>query len=152
MTLPASFPLSMSQVATELGISLPLSIEDSRVLALAGVTAPPVSFSNLLGKAASFTGNVSITQVQEFLIAGNPNAPFFSGTLDEIGMTTNSGDQIRVASSPVSFWTGSITLTNNTTGASMTLPYLGSGIWGATDTTGGQLVRVNHTDSFTVNY
>jgi hypothetical protein len=152
MTLPSSFPLSMSQVASELGISLPLSLTDSRVLALGGKTAAPISFSDLLGKAASFTGNVSITQTGEFLISGDPNAPFFSGTIMEIGMITNAGDAIRVGTSPASFWTGSITLRNNTTGASMTLPYLGSGQWGATDTTGGQLVRVNETDNFTIDY
>lgn len=149
MTLPASFPLSMSQIATELGISLPLSLEDSRVLMLAGKTAAPISFSDLLGKAASFTGNVAVTQVQEFLLAGNPDAPFFGGTIDEIGLRTNAGTQVQVETSPESLWTGSIALINNTTGVSMTLPFLGGGAWGAADTTGGRLVRIA-TDNFTI--
>lgn len=52
MTLPASFPLSMSQVATELGTTLPLSLLDPDVVALAGLSGPPVSMSDLLGKSA----------------------------------------------------------------------------------------------------
>jgi hypothetical protein len=51
MTLPASFPLSMSQVATELGVALPLSLNAPNVLTLAGLGAPPISMSNLLGKS-----------------------------------------------------------------------------------------------------
>lgn len=154
MTLPASFPLSMSQIAAELGISLPLSLDDSRVLMLAGKTAPPISFSDLLGKAASFTGNVAITQIQQFVFAGNPNAPFYGGTIGLIKLTTNSGNAIDVVASPDSLWTSSIVLANNTTGVSMTLPYLGNSggsTWGATDTTGGQLIRNGHTDNFTIH-
>lgn len=53
MTLPASFPLSMSQVAAELGTTLPLSLLDPSVVALAGKSGPPVSMSDLLGKSAN---------------------------------------------------------------------------------------------------
>ena len=53
MTLPASFPLSMSQVATELGVALPLSLDAANVRSLAGVATGPISFSNLLGKSSA---------------------------------------------------------------------------------------------------
>lgn len=151
MTLPATGPISMAQVATELGISQTgLSLNTTLVRQLAGVLSGAISMENLLGKAASFTGNVATTQVQQFLIAGNPNAPFFSGTLAQIGLRTNAGTQVQVETLPVSFWTSNIALINNTTGVSMTLPYLGSGVWGTPDTTGGRIIRNNANDNFTI--
>lgn len=52
MTLPVSGPISLGDVAAELGIGLPLSLGDSRVLALAGKSAPPISLSDLYGKSS----------------------------------------------------------------------------------------------------
>lgn len=53
MTLPASFPLSMSQINTELGraTNANTSLLESAVRTLAQVPSGPVSYSNLLGKA-----------------------------------------------------------------------------------------------------
>ena len=59
MTLPATFPLTMSQVAAELGTTLPLSLLDPRVVSLAGKSGPPVSMSDLLGKSA-FNGDTTM--------------------------------------------------------------------------------------------
>lgn len=59
MTLPSSFPLSMSQVAAELGKSLPLSLLNPDVVALAGKSGPPVSFSDLLGKSSGFPSTMT---------------------------------------------------------------------------------------------
>lgn len=58
MTLPASFPLAMSQVNTELGraTNATTSLLESAVRGLAGVPSGAVSFSNLLGK-----GNLTAT-------------------------------------------------------------------------------------------
>lgn len=42
MTLPSSGSISMNMIATELGLNLPLSLTDSRVINLAGKSAPPV--------------------------------------------------------------------------------------------------------------
>lgn len=49
MSLPNSGPISLGDVAAELGIGLPLSLGDPRVLALAGKSAPPISLSDLYG-------------------------------------------------------------------------------------------------------
>lgn len=57
MTLPTSGAITIGQVATELGASLPLSLGDSRVLQLAGKSGAPISLSDLYGKSAlSITG------------------------------------------------------------------------------------------------
>jgi hypothetical protein len=52
MTLPASGSISLGDVAAELGAGLPLSLGDSRVLALAGKGALPISLSDLYGKSS----------------------------------------------------------------------------------------------------
>lgn len=52
MTLPASGPISLGQVAAELGIALPLSLGDSRVRTLAGVPSGPITMGQLRGKSA----------------------------------------------------------------------------------------------------
>jgi len=52
MTLPTSGPISIGMVAAELGISLPLSLGDPRVRALAGKPSGPISLGDLRGKSA----------------------------------------------------------------------------------------------------
>lgn len=54
MTLPASFPLSMAQINTELGraSNATTSLTETSVRNLAGVASGAISFSNLLGKAS----------------------------------------------------------------------------------------------------
>lgn len=52
MTLPASGPISLGMVAAELGISLPLSLGDNRVRALAGNILGSISLGDLYGKSA----------------------------------------------------------------------------------------------------
>lgn len=52
MTLPSSGPITMAQVAAELGISASgLSLDDSRVRTLAARPAGAISFADLLGKS-----------------------------------------------------------------------------------------------------
>lgn len=53
MTLPTSGPISIGMVAAELGISLPISLGDSRVRALAGVPTGPISLGQLRGKSSN---------------------------------------------------------------------------------------------------
>lgn len=53
MTIPASGPITLGQVAAELGIGLPLSLGDSRVRTLAGVPSGPISLGQLRGKSAA---------------------------------------------------------------------------------------------------
>lgn len=56
MTLPTSGPITIGMVATELGISLPLSLGYTRVRALAGIPSGPISLGNLRGKTAGGGG------------------------------------------------------------------------------------------------
>lgn len=53
MALPASGPISLAQVRTELGLSGPISLGQSQVRSLAGVASGPISLSNLHGKSAA---------------------------------------------------------------------------------------------------
>lgn len=53
MALPSSKPISLSQVASELGVGLPISLTQASVRALAGVSSGQISLSDLLGKSAS---------------------------------------------------------------------------------------------------
>lgn len=56
MTLPASFPLTMTQIATELGTTLPLNLLHADVRALAEQPSGDVAYSDLLGKSAGGGG------------------------------------------------------------------------------------------------
>ncbi|MGG1943188.1 hypothetical protein AB1286_33150 [Trinickia sp. NRRL B-1857] len=132
MTLPASFPFSMSDVATELGLTLPLSINHPWVIALAFKSALPVSFSDLLGQSGHFDGNVTGNGG-----GGTSSAPFptgskfFGGTLSVI--TDQSG------SITLSFlippggvypnWTGNIKVVNVTAGLSVVLTKSNLSTW-----------------------
>lgn len=56
--IPASGPVTLGQVAAELGIALPLSLGDARVRGMAGVPSGPISLGQLRGKSSvSATGN-----------------------------------------------------------------------------------------------
>lgn len=147
MTLPASFPLSMSQIASELGRTLPLSLLDSWVIALAGKSGAPVSFSDLLGKTARFDGNGTISQIGQFQYqAALPNPPFFGGTLAVIQETTSTVGII--ANSPYPNWTGKLSVKDNTTGQSKVLTYGGSGTWTASGSIG--IFGSSGTHNFTI--
>lgn len=61
MTLPTSGPITLGQVAAELGIARPLSLGDSRVRSLAGVPSGPISLGQLRGKSASTPLNATGT-------------------------------------------------------------------------------------------
>lgn len=79
MTLPATGPISMSQVATELGISATgLSLNDSRVRALAGKPSGAISMADLRGKSAVIrepaTGDNYSTSSPTYFVA-NLNTP-----------------------------------------------------------------------------
>lgn len=51
----------MSDVAAEIGLSLPLSLNHPTVLTLAGKSGLPVSMSDLLGKSGGYTGPLVTT-------------------------------------------------------------------------------------------
>jgi hypothetical protein len=134
MTLPAAFPLSMSQIATELGLSLPLSINHPWVIALAGKTALPVSFSDLLGKSGHCNASGTVRMDAGggnifYLVNVVPNVQFFDSQISQI-IEQQIGPPIGVtaANTPTAY-TGSLIVTNTTLNRSSVLTYVGSGEW-----------------------
>ncbi|MGF6777826.1 hypothetical protein [Paraburkholderia sp. GAS334] len=155
MTLPASFTLSMSQIAAELGLSLPLSLNHAWVEALANKSGLPVSFSDLLGKTGRFDGNISIN------VTGFGPFPsgstLFGATLSQITGGYNGATLLTVE---IDFnngtwppnYTGNFKLTNNSTGASCVLSQL---IPGASNTWRNSsppqnIIRKGQTDSYNI--
>lgn len=62
MALPSSGPITMAQVAAEIGISASgLSLDDSRVRTLAGRPSGSISMSDLLGKAWAYANFLGIS-------------------------------------------------------------------------------------------
>lgn len=159
MTLPASFPLSMQQVAAELGLSLPLSINHPWVIALAGKAALPVSFSNLLGQTGSFNGSVTF-RMGSGVAFGNVTSITSVGSLfgapisylDNMGDTSGASARINFSSPPN--WSGKIVLTNQSAGATAVLTKQDSLTWftgsGAAGTFPGGLLGAGGTTSATM--
>ncbi|WP_217589721.1 hypothetical protein [Burkholderia sp. GbtcB21] len=148
MTLPASFPLSMSQIAAELGRSLPLSLLDSWVVALAGKSGAPVSFSDLLGKTGRYDGSNAIGGVNPANIS--LSNPFFGGTLSAMSQSTTNGN-MTLSFSVAPNWSGNILAKNNTTSASAVLFKQNSTTWAVNGASGSILaLREGNTDSFTI--
>lgn len=147
MTLPASFPISMSQIAAELGGSPPLSLGHAWVIALAGKSALPVSFSNLLGKTGRYDGSNAVGGVNPASIS--LSNPFFGGTLSGLSQSTTNGNMTLSFSSAPN-WGGNIITKNNTTGASAVLIKQNSTTWAVNGASGNILaLREGFTDSFT---
>ncbi|MDN7993586.1 hypothetical protein QZM97_26255 [Burkholderia orbicola] len=148
MTLPASFPISMTQIATELGRALPLALLDSWVVALAGKSGAPVSFSDLRGKTGRYDGNNAIGGVNPASIS--LNNPFFSGTLSSVSQSTTNGN-MTLSFSVAPNWSGNIFVKNNTTGASAVLSKQNSTTWAVNGASGSILaLREGDTDNFTI--
>jgi hypothetical protein len=143
MTLPASFPLSMSQIATELGLALPLSINHGWVLALAQ-KALPVSFSDLLGKTGRFDGSLAASG-SPIVGLTFPNSPFFGGQLG--GMTQDQFGNLTLSFASAPNWSLNIKVSNNTDSQSATLTKSDSVTWRGNN---GLLLRSGFTDSFTI--
>lgn len=98
MTLPASPPISLKQVGTELGVSSAgLSLSASNVRTLAGVPTGPISLHDLLGKSAytpmvvTLTGDLNLNYPYPFGGGGStsdvPLLPFVSITGGSGGFT-----------------------------------------------------------------
>lgn len=150
MTLPASFPLSMSQVATELGLPFPLWLTHGWVLALAGKSAPPVSFSDLLGQTGTATGNATGSSSGGSGITAPFSSPWFRGQISQLGATTGGapGLTVSISFSSAPNWNGNILLRNNTTGGSIVLPKFNSTSW-QTNSNPGNIVLIG-TYNFTI--
>lgn len=149
MTLPASFPLSLSQVATELGLSLPLSINHAWVIALAGKSALPVSFSDLLGQTGS--PNWNGTPTGSPVVTMSMSVPFFRGTTSSIGSDGSTPVQnLFLNFSVAPNWSGKILFKNTTTGGSTLLTKVNSTTWEAV---GGGIgpMRSGTADNYTLS-
>lgn len=86
MTLPASGAISMSQVATELGISATgLNLNDSRVRTLAGIPSGSISLNALHGKSNFPPLSVSAPNTSRTSSAAG------TGTLTTTSLATASG-------------------------------------------------------------
>lgn len=151
MTLPASLPLSMSQIANELGLSLPLSINHAWVLKLAQKSGLPVSFSNLLGKTGRFDGNVQTGAISHgrSIDWTNGAAPFFDTSLEEVAWTSSTSASLFTWAAST-WWTGNILVKNNTSGVSGVFTPAGAGIWAASGIDANDLIRNGATDNFTI--
>lgn len=67
MALPSSGPITMAQVAAELGISASgLSLDDSRVRQLAGKPSGAISFADLLGKSSVWVATLTPAKVASY--------------------------------------------------------------------------------------
>ncbi|MBR8343084.1 hypothetical protein KDX40_04940 [Burkholderia ambifaria] len=151
MTLPASFPISMSQVATELGLSLPLWLGHGWVLSLAGKGALPASFSDLLGQTGTATGNATGSSGGGGGITAPFSSPWFRGQISQLGATTGGapGLTVSILFSSAPNWNGNILLKNNTTGGLIVLAKQNSTAW-QVNSNPGNIVRAGFTDNFTI--
>jgi hypothetical protein len=105
MTLPAGYPITALEIANELGLSFPLSLNHPWIIALAGKSGLPVSFSDLLGKSGHFGGNVTGNGGGTLLSVPFGNAPFFSGQLNAL---TQQGSTLELTFSVAPLWNGNI--------------------------------------------
>ena len=145
MTLPASFPISISQIASEVALPVPLSINHPRILALANKSGFPISFGDLLGKTGRIDGNFSANS-SSVILFGNPaffGTSLFSGTV--------SGGGLTLVFNATPSWTGNILFKNNTTGISSVMNNAGGPTpnqW--LGSAPANLVRANTTDNFSI--
>lgn len=146
MTLPTG-TISMSQVASELGISQTgLSLNHGWVRALAGQNSGSVSMSNLRGQTGNLDGNLQIQGGPAYFI--NMNNPFFRGIMSAMNQDTSNNLTLSFSSAPN--WSGNISVKNLSNGASSILTKQNSTTWGATGSsvlipTGGS---INHFQIF----
>lgn len=156
MTLPASFPMSMSEIAAEIGMSLPLSIDNPKVVALAGKLALPLSFSDLLGKTGHVSGNFLCSQVGSpyfYYFIDFADAPFFGGTLGQLQSLSNGTGVASLYPNVTTNWGNpgeSITVKNNTTGVSITMVSGQFPTRWSLSSTPSNFLRLGQTDNFSV--
>jgi hypothetical protein len=139
----------MSQVATELGLSLPLSISHAWVIALAGKSALPVSFSDLLGKTAQYNGNPLASSGGGGITANLGGASWFGGQLNYLTTSQGPPSGTTLAFNVAPNWSGNIKVTNVTTGVSLVIPKATSTTWSTTSAP-GNLLRGGFSDNITI--
>lgn len=168
MTTTSSGALSMLDIATEMGQSLPLSANSSMVLGLGGKSSLPISFSDLYGKngnlnttkfgnpgAAGNDARIAINVDLKDFMGGQPQFLYCSGTATgRVKLQFQSAG----GASPPTTYRGNILVKNNRTGVQAVMGYNASasvaGIVKWTSTTGNgypaNLIIVGTVDSFTI--
>jgi hypothetical protein len=154
MTLPASGAISMSQVNAELARASNAStnLNEAVVRALAGKRSGAISMNDLHGKnGLRFDGNLTMSG-GPLVGTNDPSAAWYGGLF--AGMVQQSpaqGGLLTVAFDSAPNWSGNVTVTNNTTGASAVCTKANSTTWQlAAANTNIVYSRAGFTDSFSV--
>jgi hypothetical protein len=134
----------MSQMANEIGLGLPISINHPWFLALIGKAGFPINFSDFYGKTGRFDGSLPASGGATYTIFFS-NAPFFGGQLSSMNGDASNDSNLFFSVAPN--WAGNIKAINNTTGLSCVMPKIGSTTWGGTV---GNILRPGQTDSITI--
>jgi hypothetical protein len=137
----------MSQIAAELGLSLPLNLQHVWVRALAQVGGAACDFNSLRGKTGRFDGAIASTFANPLISISFGGAPFFGGTLNGASQNISNGN-LQITSLSAPNWTGNVKLINNTTAVSAVLPFAGSGTWSLSGAS--SVLRAANTDGFTL--
>jgi hypothetical protein len=147
MTLPVAFPISLQQIANELGFSLPLSMDNQFVIELAGKSVGPVSLSDLFGKTGNFSGSMVSGGAGTRAEIDFPSPTFFGGTIASLQEIT-AGLALSLNFSVAPNLTGNIVVKNTTTGASSIFTKSSSTLWSGQ----GPIIRtpVGYNDNYTV--
>ena len=90
MALPTTGTISLLQVAAELGVSPPLSLNDSRTRALAGIPTGTIDLNSLRGKSSGPTLTINITSSGNESAGLDKRRDYFNLQLNWTGSTTPS--------------------------------------------------------------
>lgn len=108
MALPASPPLSMTQIATEFGGSLPHSISEYYGAAAGVPASGTLSFTDFLGKSAGFTVNLTVsTTVYDYNIRAQAIAAGWDQVTALSVTLTNTGNILSTNTATPALRTGS---------------------------------------------
>jgi hypothetical protein len=151
MTLPSSGSISMSQMANEVGLSLPVSINHAWLLKLIGKAGFPISFSDFYGKTGRIDGSFFAATAGSGATITFGNPAFFGSSLNS-GTLGSPGGNFTLVFNSTPGWTGNLLFKNNTTGASVVMNNSGGGLSNqfSIGSTPGNLVRAGQTDNFSI--
>lgn len=146
MTFPASGTISLTSIGTEIGQTI-TNLNDTHIRQLNGTaSSASCAMSSLYSKTGKFTGNITLSAATTSS-SGIDGQPWYNGTLTQLIRNAGNGNaEVDFSAAPT--WTGSIVLTNNTTGISSTLAKQNSVSWQGSNP--ANLLRAGTTDNFTI--